>query len=125
MNLKYVIPGIVIILFLCIIPAFAEEASAQNQIPAKVSIADLMNAPEKYTSASISLEGKITSQCGSGCWFILTDDTGDLYINLKPNNFVIPPAMGKKVIVNGSAIIKDNDVALIGSSVDLEGKTYP
>ena len=101
----------------------AEKNASEPTEPLK--IVDLLNTPEKYSDQNLSFTGKITSQCGSGCWFILSDESGDLYVNLKPNNFVIPPAMGKTVVVNGTALLKDGDIILLAKGVTLEGKTYP
>jgi uncharacterized protein YdeI (BOF family) len=130
MNSKTIITGVLIIIAIsiagCIADQSGDQAGNQNAVaPEKVSISDLLSSADKFTDKPISVEGKITSQCGSGCWFIMSDDNGDLYVNLKPNNFVIPPAMGKKVTVIGNVVIKDNDLALVGSSVSLDGKTYP
>jgi hypothetical protein len=120
MRSKMCILGILLVL-LGMIPVFAEEAPAAA---AKVNIADIQNTPEKYAAENVSLEGKISSQCGSGCWFVLTDPTGDIYVDLKPHNFVIPPAMGKSVLVNGSILTKNNDLTFVGNSVNLDGKSY-
>jgi hypothetical protein len=54
----------------------------------------------------------------------MSDETGDLYVTLRPNNFVIHPAMGKELTVNGTVVFKNNDVSLVGKSVVVEGKTY-
>ncbi|HWQ63791.1 MAG TPA: hypothetical protein VN429_05200 [Methanospirillum sp.] len=126
MNSKAIITGVLIIIAISVVGCFADQSGNQTAVaPEKVSISNLLSSADKYTEKPVSVEGKITSQCGSGCWFIMSDDNGDLYVNLKPNNFVIPPAMGKKVTVIGNVIIKDNDLALVGSSVSLDGKTYP
>lgn len=125
MHKKICIIGIVLITLVSIAGCIADLGTGQEAKPVKVTIADLVNTPEKYGTNNLSVEGTVSSQCGSGCWFILSDNTGDLYVNLKPNNFVIPPAMGKKVEVNGTILVKSGDVAFIGSSVDLEGKHYP
>lgn len=129
MNSKTIITGVLIIIAICISGCFAQQPDNQTPgAPEKVTISDLLNSADKFTDTPVrpvSVEGKITSQCGSGCWFILSDDNGDLYVNLKPNDFVIPPAMGKKVTVVGNVVVKDNDMALIGSSVNLDGKNYP
>jgi uncharacterized protein YdeI (BOF family) len=51
----------------------------------------------------VTLEGTIIGQCGSPdkCWFFMQDDTGRIFVNLKPAKFSIPAAMGKKVRVTG------------------------
>lgn len=121
--------SILIILFICLVSvagSIAEPAGGQNiTTPLKVKVGDILSYPEKYSGITLFVDGKVTSQCGSGCWFIISDDTGDLYVNLKPNNFVIPPSMGKNVEVNGTIIEQNGDVAYIGSSVSVEGIYYP
>ncbi len=124
MNSKVIIPGALIIIAICV-GCFADQTGDQTiPAPEKVSISDLLTGADKFTDQILIVEGKITSQCGSGCWFIMSDESGDLYVDLKPNNFVIPPSMGKKVAVTGKVVVKDNDIALIGSSVDVEGTHY-
>ncbi len=103
----------------------AEQQEYQTFNTVSVSIGNILNAADNFVGKSISVNGKITSQCGSGCWFIMSDDSGDLYVTLKPNNFVIPLSLGKKVIVTGNILIKDHDVTLVGSSVDVEGVHFP
>jgi uncharacterized protein YdeI (BOF family) len=126
MRFNTCILGIMLILVVSFAGSFADQnTQPANVAPIKVTVADILNAPEKYSGTPLSIDGKITSQCGSGCWFIMSDDTGDLYVNLKPNNFVIPPSMGKNVVVNGTILEKNGDVAYIGSSVFVEGKLYP
>jgi len=126
MSSKAIITGILIIIAISFTGCYADQTEDQSiTIPEPVSIADLISSADKFADKPVSVEGKITSQCGSGCWFIMSDDNGDLYVNLKPNDFVIPPAMGKKVTVVGTVVVKDNDMALIGSSVNLGGKNYP
>lgn len=101
------------------------QSESKNTTPLDASIGELLDKAPIYENKAIKVSGKITSQCGSGCWFILSDESGDLYVNLKPNNFVIPPGMGRDVSVVGNITIKDNDITLIGRSVMLSGKTYP
>ena len=125
MHSRSIILGVLLVMVISIIGCYADQAANQTAAPVKVSIGDVLNTADTLTGKTVSVEGKITSQCGSGCWFIMSDNSGDLYVNLKPNNFVIPPAMGKKVTVTGNLITKDNDVSLIGTSVDVEGKQYP
>jgi hypothetical protein len=126
MYSKKCIPGVILILLVGIIGSIADQSIGPDEAaPLKVTIADILSTPDKYSGSNLSVEGKISSQCGSGCWFIISDETGDLYVNLNPNNFVIPPSMGRAVVVNGTILEKNGDVAFIGSSVSVEGKFYP
>lgn len=98
---------------------------AGGDIPQLVTISAVMDDSTRYTDTSLRIEGKITSMCGSGCWFILSDTTGDIYVTLKPNNFVIPPSMGKQVVVEGYTQEKNGDIIIIAHRVLVEGKAYP
>ena len=126
MNQKTCLLGVLLIILVSIAGCFAEQREeSDNLTPIKVTVADILSTPDKYSSVNLSIDGKISSQCGSGCWFILSDDTGDLYVNLKPENFVIPPSMGKNALVNGTILEKNGDIEYIGSVVLIDGKSYP
>ena len=109
----------------CIATESKNLSESNNTTPQSVTIGDLLENAPAYENRTIEVSGEITSQCGSGCWFILSGESGDLYVNLKPNNFVIPPEMGKDATVTGILMIKDSDASLIGSVVQVDGKTYP
>ena len=119
--MKYATFAIFLILCLTGI-AFAEtiEQKDSNQ----VQIGTILENPDQYIGENVTFNGTISSQCGSGCWFIISDDTGDLYVTLRANNFVIPPAMGKKATVIGQVSMK-GDVYVTGSQVIIGDTTYP
>jgi len=119
--MKYATFAIFLILCLTGI-AFAEtiEQKDSNQ----VQIGTILEDPETYVGQNVTFNGTISSQCGSGCWFIISDDTGDLYVTLRANNFVIPPAMGKKATVTGQ-VSQKGDVYVTGSQVIIGDTTYP
>ena len=52
----------------------------------------------------VNLEGEIISQCQSPdkCWYFMQDETGRIFVNLKPANFTLPAAIGKKTKVIGT-----------------------
>lgn len=105
---------------------FAVTASSEetdNKVT-PVTIGEILESPDTYTGQNVTFNGTISSQCGSGCWFILSDDTGDLYVTLRANNFVIPPAIGKKATVTG-LVEKKDDLFVTGSKVTVGDTTYP
>jgi hypothetical protein len=99
-------------------------AEANNTQEKPINIGAILGSPDSYIGHNVTVSGTITSQCGSGCWFILNDDTGDLYVTLRANNFVIPPAIGKKVTVTG-LVEKKGDIFMTGSKVTVGDKIYP
>lgn len=90
-----------------------------------VKIADILKNPSAYNGTVVAVQGKITAECGSGCWFILDDGTGTLYVDLAPNNFVIPQISGTTVKVYGTIGEKNGDPVLDATKVVTDSRTYP
>ena len=74
---------------------------------------DLVGSP-------VTLEGKISSQCGSnGCWFVLQDDTGQVFINLAPNKMTVPPRMNRNAKVTGIVYPVQGELQIIAQGVEI------
>jgi hypothetical protein len=68
----------------------------------------------------VTIAGKISSQCGSnGCWFVLQDDTGQVFINLGPNNMTLPPRMNKTAKVTGIVYPVQGELQVIAEGVEV------
>lgn len=68
----------------------------------------------------VTVAGKISSQCGSnGCWFVLQDDTGQVFINLGPNNMTLPPRMNKTAKVTGVVSLVQGELQIIAEGVEV------
>ena len=90
-----------------------------------VSIGDIIKNPAAYNGTTVVVKGKITNECGSGCWFMVNDGTGTLYIDLAPNNFAIPQLQGSSVIIEGNIVIANGDPTLNAVKVVTDARTYP
>jgi uncharacterized protein YdeI (BOF family) len=67
----------------------------------KVQVKDIVLYPE-LQGQRVTIEGRIVTQCMSnGCWFFLEDGTGQIFVNLAPNNFSLPEKMGRPARVTG------------------------
>lgn len=68
----------------------------------------------------VTISGKISSQCGSnGCWFVLQDDTGQVFINLSQNNMTLPPRMNKTAKVTGIVYPVQGELQVIAEGVEV------
>ena len=67
----------------------------------------------------VNLEGKVISQCQSPdkCWYFMQDETGRIFVNLKPANFTMPAAIGKQVKVTGTIQGSKDDYQIIARGV--------
>jgi len=68
----------------------------------------------------VNLEGIIITQCqASGCWFFLKDSTGQIFINLAPKGFTLPPKTGKKAKVTGFVSNMGDNRVIIAEAVEI------
>ena len=98
-------------------PAVATPV-AQGNSPALVKISDVLSNHKSYDGKTIIVQGKIVSECGSGCWFTLKEGNAVIYIDLAPNNMVIPQKRGADAKVTAKVVSEGSDVYLIGSKVE-------
>lgn len=119
--------AVVAILITAVITVSAVNTTQEKTIssPLKVTIGEILEKGDSYGNQTLEITGTITTQCGSGCWFFISDKTGDLYVSLRPNNFVIPPSMGRQATIQGVLALDGTDITFIGSSVQIGGMTFP
>lgn len=83
-----------------------------------VKISDILNHPNDFTETRVTIEGKIVSECGAGCWFTINDGTGTIYVDLAPSNLTIPQKRGAFARVHGKVVQKGGDTYIIGEKVE-------
>jgi RecJ-like exonuclease len=85
-----------------------------------VTVKDVLLTPS-LLGQTVTIEGTIISQCTSrGCWFFIQDKTGQIFINLEPKGFSIPPRIGKAAKVTGVVSGSPNGVQIVADSVEIE-----
>ena len=90
----------------------------------EVEIADILQNASAYEGKMVVTEGMIETECPSGCWFIVNDATGSIYVDILPSNFVIPQERGEDAKVYGEVVVKDGDPMIIGKMVQISGEIY-
>jgi uncharacterized protein YdeI (BOF family) len=108
----------------CTSQTAAGTGSPATQVPV-LKIADILKDPATYNGTTVVIQGKITNECGSGCWFMIDDGTGTLYVDLAPNNFAIPQITGTTVVVHGNISITRGDPTLVATNIVTDSRTYP
>jgi len=116
-------------LLLLLLTAFVMHAAQGKDEPAElqnvsVKISDIIENESAYQGKMVVVEGKIELECGSGCWFILNDGTGSIYVDILPNNFAIPQKSGEDARVYGEVTLKNDDPQIIGKMVLIGGEVY-
>jgi len=93
-------------------------ASPAAVAAAKTRIADILQDPKGFDGKMVVVEGRIATECPSGCWFTLKDGNAVIYIDLAPSNLVIPQRKGSLAKVTADVVTEGSDVYLIGTKVD-------
>jgi uncharacterized protein YdeI (BOF family) len=116
-------------LLLLLLTSLAMQTVQAKDEPAElkteeVKISDILENETAYHGKMVVVEGKIELECGAGCWFVLNDGTGSIYVDILPNNFAIPQKSGEDARVYGEVTLKNGDPQIIGEMVKIGGEVY-
>ncbi len=75
--------------------------------------------PDLYQGKTVTVEGSIISECPTGCWFNLKDETGVIYVDLEPTGLAIPQKLWHKILVEGKVKVRRERVLIVGSGVEI------
>jgi hypothetical protein len=116
-------------LLLLLLTSLAMQTVLAKNEPAELKqeelkISEIIENEPAYHGKMVVVEGKIELECGAGCWFILNDGTGSIYVDILPNNFAIPQKSGEDARVYGEVTLKNGDPQIIGKMVEIGGEVY-
>ena len=116
-------------LLLLLLTSLAMQTVLAKDEPAElkteeVKISEILENETAYHGKMVVVAGKIELECGAGCWFVLNDGTGSIYVDILPNNFAIPQKSGEDARVYGEVTLKNGDPQIIGKMVLIGGEVY-
>ena len=116
-------------LLLLLLTSLAMQTVLAKDEPAElkadeVKISEILENETAYHGEMVVVEGKIELECGAGCWFVLNDGTGSIYVDILPNNFAIPQKSGEDARVYGEVTLKNGEPQIIGKMVLIGGVVY-
>jgi uncharacterized protein YdeI (BOF family) len=74
--------------------------------------------PKDFEGKDVLVQGKITSECPSGCWFWVHDASGDMYVDINPSGLFIPQKVGSTVRVMGTVILNQDRPQVVGTGIE-------
>jgi uncharacterized protein YdeI (BOF family) len=114
-----------LILSAILITGCTTQSSSALVVSPGVTNGAIIKDPAAYEGRELVLKGKIATECGSGCWFLLDDGTGQLYVDLDENNFAIPQLQGSTVFMKGVVRVENGDPKFFATNVTVGGRSYP
>jgi hypothetical protein len=85
----------------------------------KTAISDILLQADRYEGETVRLEGKIATECPSGCWFELRDNGAVIYVDMAPAGFAIPQHVGRDVVVEGTVVVQDGKPKIHARGVEI------
>lgn len=86
----------------------------------KTDVSKILSEPASFDGKTVKIEGKIITECPSGCWFDAGDGSRTIRVDIAPAGLAIPQQVGKVVVVNGKISVRDNQVKLLGEGVEIK-----
>lgn len=121
MNMK---KFIILVLIFAVIAAVAgcgrletygEKISKRNM----TAIKNIVMHPQDYEDKTVTVKGKISLVCETGCWFNLEDEGATIYTDLAPSGFAIPQNVGKTATVEGKISVESGKLTLTAKGVEI------
>ncbi|MBN1392238.1 MAG: hypothetical protein JW947_05480 [Sedimentisphaerales bacterium] len=80
----------------------------------------ILKDAKSFEGKTVTVEGKIITECPAGGWFDLADRAVTIYVDLHPSDFAIPQKIGGRAIVEGKVKIRNNKPMIVGTGVELK-----
>ena len=81
---------------------------------------EILRRPDVYKGKTVTIKGKITNECSTGCWFDVKDGEASIYVNIEPAGFAIPQKSGHAALVEGKVFIEDGKPKIRGTGVEVK-----
>lgn len=94
---------------------YGEKISKRNM----TAIKNIVMHPQDYEDKTVTVKGKISLVCETGCWFNLEDEGATIYTDLAPSGFAIPQNVGKKATVEGKISVESGKLTLTAKGVEI------
>lgn len=123
-NLNRVMLSLILFLGISTASGYAamEKYGEDISIQKLTAIKDILADPKAYEGKLVAIEGKIATECPSGCWFYVKVAEGNaaIYVDIGKSGFAIPQKTGKKILVEGTVVIQGPGVMIQGKGVQIQ-----
>lgn len=82
-------------------------------------VEDIVRHPDAYKGRSVTVSGRITNECSTGCWFDLKDGEAVIYVNTESSGFAIPQKSGHRAVIEGDLLVENGKPKIIGKGIEV------
>lgn len=95
----------------------AYGGAVSNREVTKVN--DILRNPDTYKGKTVTIKGKITNECSTGCRFDIKDGEAVIYVNIESAGFAIPQKSGHTALIEGKVMVEDGKTKISGTGVEV------
>jgi hypothetical protein len=125
--MRYSAPAVVLALGLVIAgcgtrAGTIRAATYGKAIPAGMAVTtarQILESPAAYEGKDVLVAGTITSECPSGGWIWVKDETAQIYVNMHPTNVYIPQKVGARVRAMGKVVLESGQPQVVAYGLEL------
>ncbi len=85
-----------------------------------IPLSDVLGNMNSYSGKTVKVQGKIVTECPTGCWFEMAEGPAVLYVDIGPQGLAIPQKVGKKVVVEGRIVVEGYKAKLLGGGLVIQ-----
>jgi len=83
-------------------------------------VKDIITNPNDYDGKTVTVEGKIITECPTGCWLDLKDDNAVIYVEIGASGFAIPQKVGRNITIEGKVKKDKMKTIIVGEGVEIK-----
>jgi len=125
--MKYFALGLVVAVAAALVVGCGGKAGVKSSgygkaIPADMTVTpakEILDNPQAWEGKDVLVVGRIASECPSGGWIWVKDESGQIYVNMHPTNVFIPQRVGKMVRAMGKVVLESGQPSLVGYGLEL------
>ena len=97
-----------------------ETFGKEITIEETTKLTDIFSNPGKYNGKRGKVEGKIDTECTTGCKFDVKDGTVKIHVDIASAGLTIPQRVGSKVVIEGKVVDRGYKIEIVGEGVKIK-----
>ena len=96
-----------------------EQYGEKLTVTEVTAVSDILSNPASFAGRTVRIEGEISRECPSGCWFDVKDGAATIYVDIAPQGLAIPQHVGSKIVVEGTVSTESGQTEFLGKGVEI------
>jgi hypothetical protein len=97
----------------------AEQYGEKLTVTEVTAVSDILANPASFAGRTVRIEGEISRECPTGCWFDVKDGVATIYVDIAPQGLAIPQHVGSKIVVEGTVSTESGQTEFLGKGVEI------